>query len=45
MKTYYALSDVHGREISLKLFKNKDFDLKNENHIIVLNGDFLFVIP
>lgn len=42
MKTnkYFALSDIHGRDISIQAFEDKGFDIKNRNHYIVLVGDY-----
>lgn len=39
-KKYFALSDIHGRDINLSHFVKKGFELKNPNHIIVLVGDY-----
>lgn len=39
-KTYFAQSDIHGRDISIEKFEACGFDLNDENHIIVLVGDY-----
>lgn len=39
-KTYFALSDIHGRLVSIEDFEEKGFNLDNDNHIIVLIGDY-----
>lgn len=39
-KTYFALSDIHARPISIHDFEAKGFKISNPNHIIVLLGDY-----
>lgn len=39
-KHYFALSDIHGRSVSIEDFESKGFDLENPDHIIVLLGDY-----
>lgn len=38
-KKYFAVSDIHGRKISIKDFEEKGFEINNENHFIVILGD------
>lgn len=38
--TYFALSDIHGRPVSIQDFEKKGFDLDNPDHTIVLVGDY-----
>lgn len=39
-KKIFALSDIHGRDINISHFELKGFDLENNNHMIVLVGDY-----
>lgn len=39
-KKYFVLSDIHGRPIGIEDFEQRNFDLNNPNHIIVLLGDY-----
>lgn len=36
----FALSDIHGRPLSLDMFINLGFDVEDENHHIILIGDY-----
>lgn len=40
MKTYFAISDIHGSNISYQDFIDKGFEPGNENHYIILCGDY-----
>lgn len=40
MKKYFALSDIHGAAISIDDFIAKGFEPNNDNHYIVLMGDY-----
>ena len=39
-KEYFILSDIHSREVSIDDFINRGFDPNNDNHVIVLLGDY-----
>lgn len=39
-KTYFALSDIHGRRVTLGDFEDRGFEVNNENHIMVFLGDY-----
>lgn len=40
MIQYFALSDIHGREVTINDFEERGFDQNNLNHYIVLVGDY-----
>ena len=40
MKTYFVISDIHGKGIDLEMFEDKGFHIDNPNHLIVLLGDY-----
>lgn len=44
-QTLFALSDIHGRPIKLKDFIDLGFDISNENHHIILLGDYFDRYP
>lgn len=37
---YFALSDIHGRAVSIEDFVKQGFEVDNPNHMIILLGDY-----
>lgn len=40
MNKYFTLSDIHNQMVSLSLFEKQGFDINDENHHIILLGDY-----